>query len=124
MARPKKEIDEDMVFQLASFGLTRDEIASVCNCHPNTLDNRFYDTIKEGHLHRNSSLRRKQYEVAMNGNVAMLIWLGKQYLGQTEKIEQYGEVSVKEAIDRGKKYLDKQNSRIPLAQNGSTTGDS
>lgn len=33
------------------------------------------------------SLRRKQYEVANAGNVSMLIWLGKQYLDQTEKQE-------------------------------------
>lgn len=33
------------------------------------------------------NLLRKQYDVAMTGNVSMLIWLGKQYLGQTDKIE-------------------------------------
>lgn len=31
------------------------------------------------------SLRRRQYEIATNGNVSMLIWLGKQWLNQTEK---------------------------------------
>lgn len=111
MARPKKEIDEDLVFQLASFGLTRSEIAAVCNCHPGTLDNRFSEVIKEGHEHRNSSLRRKQYEVAMAGNTAMLIWLGKQYLGQTEKVEQFGEVTVKEAVDAGKRFIGRVNGR-------------
>ena len=29
-------------------------------------------------------LRKKQFEVAMSGDVRMLIWLGKQYLGQKE----------------------------------------
>ena len=33
------------------------------------------------------NLLKKQYDVAMSGNVAMLIWLGKQYLNQREKIE-------------------------------------
>lgn len=33
------------------------------------------------------SLRRKQYDVASSGNVTMLIWLGKQYLGQSDKLE-------------------------------------
>ena len=32
-------------------------------------------------------LRFKQYEIALTGNVPMLIWLGKQYLGQTDKSE-------------------------------------
>ena len=30
-------------------------------------------------------LREKQWEVAMEGNVQMLIWLGKQHLGQSDK---------------------------------------
>ena len=31
-------------------------------------------------------LKQKQWDVAMeDGNVQMLIWLGKQYLGQSEK---------------------------------------
>ena len=31
------------------------------------------------------SLRRAQYQVAKDGNPTMLIWLGKQWLGQSEK---------------------------------------
>ena len=34
------------------------------------------------------SLRRAQFEKALNGNVVMQIWLGKQHLDQKEKIEQ------------------------------------
>ena len=30
------------------------------------------------------SLRRKQYELALEGDRTMLIWLGKQHLGQSE----------------------------------------
>jgi len=33
------------------------------------------------------NLLKKQYDVAMQGNVSMLIWLGKQHLGQSEKQE-------------------------------------
>ena len=33
------------------------------------------------------SLRRQQYKSAEAGNVTMQIWLGKQWLGQTEKQE-------------------------------------
>ena len=29
-------------------------------------------------------LREKQWELAMNGNVKMLVWLGKQYLKQRD----------------------------------------
>lgn len=32
-------------------------------------------------------LAQKQFEVAMSGNPSMLIWLGKNWLGQTDKNE-------------------------------------
>ena len=35
-------------------------------------------------------MRRKQFEVANNGSVPMLIWLGKQYLDQKDKQEVTG----------------------------------
>ena len=34
------------------------------------------------------SLRRKQYDQAMSGNSTMLIWLGKQWLNQSDKHEE------------------------------------
>jgi hypothetical protein len=33
------------------------------------------------------NLLKKQYDIAMNGNVSMLIWLGKNELGQSDKNE-------------------------------------
>ena len=40
-------------------------------------------------MHRlRTSLRRWQYEKAKDGNVAMLIWLGKQLLGQRDRIDE------------------------------------
>jgi len=33
------------------------------------------------------SLRRKQVELAVEGNPTMRIWLGKQYMGQKDKHE-------------------------------------
>jgi hypothetical protein len=38
-------------------------------------------------------LSGKQYETAMKGNPAMLIWLGKQWLGQSDKLEQKQEIN-------------------------------
>lgn len=44
----------------------------------------------EGALHMGqgeglASLRRRQFKAANDGNPSMMIWLGKQYLGQTDK---------------------------------------
>jgi len=40
---------------------------------------------------------QKQFDVAMQGSVAMLIWLGKQYLGQTD-VEKSEVKSLKDSI--------------------------
>jgi len=88
MARPKKQIDQSMVEKLAMIMCTMNEIASVVGCSVDTLERRFADVIKEGQAKGKTSLRRWQYQAAEKGNTAMLIWLGKQFLGQTEKIDQ------------------------------------
>lgn len=39
------------------------------------------------------NLMKKQYDIAMAGNVSMLIWLGKQYLNQSDKQETVHDIS-------------------------------
>lgn len=40
--------------------------------------------IEDGASNRKTSLKRMQWQAAAKGNVSMLIWLGKQELGQRE----------------------------------------
>ena len=87
MGRPRKQINVEMVTELARLGCTAEEIASVLGCHRNTIDRRFSEVIKRGREHLKHSLRRWQVISAKNGSVAMQIWLGKQYLGQSDKQE-------------------------------------
>lgn len=47
-----------------------------------------------------TSLRRAQFELAMKGNPTMLIWLGKQYLGQNEHTEVKFNASEVNAINK------------------------
>ena len=35
-----------------------------------------------------ASIRRMQYKAAKAGDKTMLVWLGKQWLGQTDRVEQ------------------------------------
>lgn len=99
MARPLKEIDENLVYELAKIHCTIPEIAACCKCSQETLRIRFGDVINQGKEEGKSSLRRAQMKAALNGNVAMLIWLGKSILGQTEvrpeDIKQIKEILVK-----------------------------
>lgn len=77
-----------MIVQMASKGHTTNYIASVIGVSERTIRNRFMPELRKGRSWRNSDLRAKQYEVAMAGNPTMLIWLGKQFLGQKDKTEQ------------------------------------
>ena len=43
------------------------------------------------------NLLKKQYDVAMMGNVSMLIWLGKNELNQTDKVDQKVDVDATKA---------------------------
>ena len=45
------------------------------------------DAYERGLQKGKLSIRRKQYELAMAGDKTMLIWLGKQMLGQVDKQE-------------------------------------
>jgi len=47
----------------------------------------YHDLIPKAEAELKISLRAKQVETALDGSVPMLIWLGKQMLGQKEKLE-------------------------------------
>ncbi len=71
----------------AGIGCTGDEIATVVGCCRDTLYARFSDTLKKGQDQAKASLRRMQWKAASAGNVTMLIWLGKNLLGQSSNHE-------------------------------------
>jgi hypothetical protein len=87
MARPKKEVDEKLVYDLASIMCTTQEIATICGVSHDTLQRRFASLIKEGHENGKSTLRRWQWNACAKGNPALLIWMGKQHLDQKDKHE-------------------------------------
>lgn len=85
MARPRANLDLEQIRKLAAISCTDDEIAAVIGCTRKTLEKHARQAIADGKEEGKASLRRKQWEIAMKGNPAMLIWLGKQRLGQTDK---------------------------------------
>lgn len=85
--RPTIKLSKDLVMSLAKIGCTLDEIAGVCRCSVSTLERNYDKVIKEGWEDMKCSLKRAQYQKAVvEGNPTMLIWLGKQYLGQRDNI--------------------------------------
>ncbi len=84
--RPKKIIDYTMVEKLASLMCTQIEIAEFLDLSVRTLqrDDEFCRIYKKGIEKGKMSLRRMQWKHAER-NPAMAIFLGKNYLGQTDK---------------------------------------
>ena len=93
MARPRKEIDIEQFKKLCGIQCTLTEIAGFFDCSEDTIENwckrtfkaGFSETYKKYSVSGRISLRRSQFKLAEK-STAMSIWLGKQYLGQTEKI--------------------------------------
>lgn len=88
-------INQQQFETLCSMMCSLEEVSAVFNVHFNTLNNWCKETYgetfdKTAERFRNvgkTSLRRKQFQLAEK-NSQMAIWLGKQYLGQTDKIEE------------------------------------
>lgn len=93
--RPVKEINQEQLDKLCAMQCTEEEIAGWFDVSVDTIERRvvemtgvgFAEYFKTKRGKGNVSLRRKQMQVALGGNVTMLIWLGKQYLGQRDKQE-------------------------------------
>ena len=86
--RPKKyNLDTKQVEQLAGFGCTDTEIASFFDISRTTLERNYEHYLTKGREEGKIRLRQYQWASAKKGNVAMLIWLGKQLLGQSDKQE-------------------------------------
>ena len=92
--RPSLEFDLTEVEKLGMLGATAAEVAAWFNCGLRTIERRmgsaegeFRRAYDRGFGRLKISLRRQQIEAAKKGNVAMLIWLGKQLLEQADKRE-------------------------------------
>ena len=75
----------------------------------------FADYYKKMSAGGKISLRRKQMQIAMAGNVTMLIWCGKQFLGQKDKHEyDYGDdTAIKANNSRIKTIAELLNAPVP-----------
>ena len=89
MARPKKyNIDTQEVFKLASYGCSNVEIADFYGCDESLIRKSYSENLTKGRANVKIRLRKLQWQSAENGNVTMQIFLGKNILGQQDKIEQ------------------------------------
>jgi hypothetical protein len=94
VGRGKKPVPSPEVFKLAAIGCKDIEIADWFGIDSNTLRYNFSVELLKGRETLKQSLRRKQIEVAMGGNPTMLIFLGKNLLGQSDSPLQAQEAQV------------------------------
>lgn len=110
MARPRKEIDKNQFEGLCALQCTKVEICDFFDITDKTLDRwcretyrkNFSEVFAEKRGKGKISLRRAQYETALRGNATMLLWLGKQWLGQREPeaVETKSETEDNESISK------------------------
>jgi AraC-like DNA-binding protein len=107
VGRPKSVLNWKEFEYLCSIGCTLDEIAGFFQMSKRALQDKvkaeFDETFSERYEKLSQgmkvSLRRKQFQVAMDGDTKMLTFLGKNVLGQKEKLDFEGEVKVNSWVD-------------------------
>lgn len=95
MGRPRKEVNWEEFDKLCAIQCTEEEIAAWFDMSRELLNQRckeeydmtFLALFRQKRQKGFSSLRRNQFKRATGGSDTMLIWLGKQYLGQKDKHE-------------------------------------
>ena len=95
MSRPLIEIDWDQVDRMCEYHCTGEEQAGILGIDYDTLNTACKrekgcgcsDYFKQKASGGKMSLRRRQFTAAMDGNSTMLVWLGKNWLGQSDQPE-------------------------------------
>jgi hypothetical protein len=75
---------------LASYMCTKDEVANIIGCSRQTLwrNKEASDSYDKGVNVAKANIRKTQFDIATKLNSSiMAMWLGKVYLGQTDKIQ-------------------------------------
>ena len=85
IGRDKIVVPEDQVAQLAQYHCTNREMADFFGVKLQTFMDNFRDIINKNRLITKQRLRKAQLELALEKHDrVMLIWLGKNLLGQTD----------------------------------------
>lgn len=84
VGRNKVPVPFDEVEHLASLGCTDTDIAAYFGITDDSLRRGFAENLMFGRHKLKMSLRQTQLRVALEGNVPMLIWLGRNMLNQNE----------------------------------------
>ena len=86
--RPRKNIDLEILGNLASIGCTQEEIGSVMGISARTLQRNYAEIIEVNKNKGKASLRKKMWENALKKGIPnMMVWLSKNELNMRDKVE-------------------------------------
>ena len=77
-------ISPEEIIKLSRLGCSIEEMSDWFQVPRETIKYNFSDLIAKGRSETKQSLRRAQIALALKGNATMLIWLGKNMLGQSD----------------------------------------
>lgn len=104
MSEPLKPIKSmsELITRLASRFCSYDEISVITGLSISEIQKNYLKEVRLGFANSKVNIRQRQLKKALDeGNVQMLIWLGKQYLGQSDKMQTYLEAEVNQTIRIG-----------------------
>lgn len=114
--------DKQTFISCCSIFCTRDEVCSILHMDKRTLEKNIELAFPETPTWQEAfeffsgsgkaSLRRAQFELALSGNVPMLIFLGKNYLNQSDRQAAPAEQPKKAEV----RAIDGFRSRSPVAK--------
>jgi hypothetical protein len=84
----KKVIPPDEVYYFASLGVNYKELGEWYGVPEDTIRYNFKPYVEKAREETKQKLRQAQIKLALSGNATMLIWLGKNMLGQSENPDQ------------------------------------
>ena len=85
IGRDKIVVPEEQVLELAKLHSTNQEMADFFGVKLQTFVDNFRDIIQKGRLLTKQRLRKAQLDLALKGDRTMLIFLGKNILGQMDQ---------------------------------------
>lgn len=92
VGRKRINIDANALDTLLNYGATATDCSEILKCSVDTIERfikrkyglKFAEYADKKKSAVRMKLREKQVAMALQGNVTMLVWLGKQMLGQTD----------------------------------------
>ena len=117
VGRPKREFTADQInrmSQLALAGCQNNTIATLMDIPKETLVVNFGQLLTKKRCERKYNLRKLQNTAAKKGNPALLIFLGKNVLGQQDKVEQIHGVT--DALSDLMKEISTNGSGLPIKE--------